>query len=205
MFIEQKKELRLVPGGQITHGDLIIHLKLFYNLQVMNYKIVLLIFYNFEIFLGLSLPIPKYGATIYDCFDKYTETERMEGDNQWYNEKTDAKQDVDKNIVFFTLPNILIIDFKRFDHHSRKNNMLVDFPLTDLDLSKYVEYEMNYCKYDLFGICNHSGSTMGGHYTAYVKNANGKWYHFNDTRVDEIKESNIISNKAYCLFYRKKN
>jgi ubiquitin C-terminal hydrolase len=46
---------------------------------------------------------------------------------------------------------------------------------------------------------------MGGHYTSYVKNANGKWYHFNDTIVSEVglKES-IISPKAYVLFYRKK-
>ena len=50
-----------------------------------------------------------------------------------------------------------------------------------------------------------SGNSMGGHYTAFIKNANKKWYHFNDTRVNEIKESSVISNKAYCLFYRKKN
>jgi ubiquitin carboxyl-terminal hydrolase 8 len=37
---------------------------------------------------------------------------------------------------------------------------------------------------------------MGGHYTAYVKNANGKWYHFNDTSVTEVSVSEIISPKA---------
>jgi len=46
---------------------------------------------------------------------------------------------------------------------------------------------------------------MGGHYTAYVKNANGKWYHFNDTSVAEVGlTESIISPKAYVLFYRKK-
>ena len=45
---------------------------------------------------------------------------------------------------------------------------------------------------------------MGGHYFAYVKNANGKWYCFNDTNVKEINEKDIVSNKAYSLFYRKK-
>ena len=60
-------------------------------------------------------------------------------------------------------------------------------------------------KYELFGVCNHSGSTMGGHYTAYVKNANGKWYHFNDTSVSELGSAEqVISAKAYVLFYRKK-
>ena len=45
---------------------------------------------------------------------------------------------------------------------------------------------------------------MGGHYTAYVKNANGKWYHFNDTSVSEVGIiDSIISPKAYVLFYRR--
>ena len=46
---------------------------------------------------------------------------------------------------------------------------------------------------------------MGGHYTAYVKNANNKWYHYNDTNVSEIAENKVINPKGYCYFYRKKN
>ena len=47
---------------------------------------------------------------------------------------------------------------------------MVDFPLNNLDLSKYVVgYDKNSFKYDLYGICNHSGGSAGGHYTAYVK------------------------------------
>ena len=45
---------------------------------------------------------------------------------------------------------------------------------------------------------------MGGHYFAYVKNANGNWYEFNDTNVSEIREARLKTPKAYCLFYRKK-
>jgi ubiquitin C-terminal hydrolase len=59
--------------------------------------------------------------------------------------------------------------------------------------------------YDLYGVCNHSGGGgAGGHYTAYVKNANGNWYNFNDTMVNIIPEDKIISAMSYCLFYRKK-
>lgn len=156
--------------------------------------------------INLPLQITKKSCSIYDCFDIYTEVERLDGDNQWYNEKTNEKQDVDKRMVFFSLPDILVVDFKRFNQQIRKNNMTVHFPLNDLDLTKYVVgYDKNSYKYDLYGVCNHSGSTLGGHYTAYVKNANGKWYHFNDTMVTEIKENSVVSNKAYCLFYRKKN
>jgi ubiquitin C-terminal hydrolase len=45
---------------------------------------------------------------------------------------------------------------------------------------------------------------LGGHYTAFIKNANGKWYHMNDSAIAEIRESDIITPMAYCLFYRKK-
>jgi len=37
-----------------------------------------------------------------------------------------------------------------------------------------------------------------------VKNANGKWYLFNDGTVTEANPLQLISSKAYCLFYRKK-
>lgn len=162
---------------------------------------------NPEPFFMINLPIVQgvKHTTIQDCFELYTKKERMEGNNQWYNEDTDTKQDVDKCLSFFSMPEILVIDFKRFDYQMKKNNIHIDFPIENLDLSKYViGYDKESYIYDLYGVCNHSGSTMGGHYTAYVKNANGKWYHFNDTRVSEIKETNIVSNKAYCLFYRKK-
>ena len=156
--------------------------------------------------INLPLAVQKRTCNIYDYFDIYTQTERMDGDNKWQNDKTNEKQDVDKNIAFFSLPQILVLDLKRFNHQARKNNMLVNFPLTDLDLTKYVVgYDKDSYKYDLYGVCNHTGSSLGGHYTAFVKNANGKWYHFNDTRIAEVKDSNIVTNRAYCLFYRKKN
>jgi ubiquitin C-terminal hydrolase len=129
----------------------------------------------------------------------------MEGDNKWHNDKTDTYLEVNKIIRFFSLPNIFIIDLKRFGSNLRKNNVLVNYPLTDLDMSPYViGYKRSSYKYDLYAVANHSGGVMGGHYTAYVKNPNGKWYHYNDTNVTEIDEKHIVSQKGYVLFYRKK-
>ena len=105
------------------------------------------------------------------------------------------------------MPNILVIDIKRFINYNRKNQQLVTFPLENLDLSKYVTgYNSQSYIYDLYGVCNHSGGTMGGHYTSFVKVLNDKWYHFNDTFVTEVAVSEqIISPRAYCFFYRKKS
>ena len=81
---------------------------------------------------------------------------------------------------------------------------MVDFPLEDLDLTSHiVGYDKDSYKYDLYGICNHSGGSAGGHYTSFVKNANGKWYHYNDTNCNEVSIGKLKSPLAYCFFYRK--
>jgi len=161
-----------------------------------------------EPFFMVDLPIPpnNKNPSLRDCFDLYVEGEILEGDNAWYNEETKLKQNIRKKISFWSLPNILAIDLKRFNARNQKNQILVTFPLDNLNLSDYViGYKKNSYVYELYGVCNHSGGALGGHYTSYVKNANGKWYLCNDTSVSEVPiVASIISPKAYCLFYRKK-
>lgn len=162
-----------------------------------------------EPFFILNLPIPNNNKnpTLLDCFDLYVLPEVLDGDNRITCEKTKEKIDTKKYTTFWSLPDILVIDIKRAVAHNKKNQIAVDFPLEDLNLSKYVVgYNNSSYIYDLYGVCNHSGSTFGGHYTAFVKNANGKWYHFNDTSVSEVSnKQQIITPKAYCFFYRKTN
>ena len=157
--------------------------------------------------INLSIPQDNKSPSLVDLFDLYVEGEVLDGDNAWLNEKTGKKQDVKKKLSYWSLPSILVIDIKRFNTHTKKNQILVTFPLEDLDLSKYViGYKKESYVYDLYGICNHSGNIYGGHYTSHVKNANGKWYHFDDTSVTEITDmQKLISPKAYCFFYRKKS
>jgi ubiquitin carboxyl-terminal hydrolase 2 len=157
----------------------------------------------------INLPIPTNNKcpSLLDCFDLYVEGETLDGDNCVFNEKTNKKESARKNMTFWTFPSILVIDIKRFNSSNRKNQVLIDFPLENLDLSKYVcGYKKDTYIYDLYAVCNHSGSALGGHYTSFIKNANDKWYHFNDTNVTEVTDTHhIITPKAYCFFYRKKN
>ena len=157
--------------------------------------------------INLSIPTNNKSPSLIECFDLYVEGELLNDENAWFNEKTNQKQNVQKKISYWSLPTILVIDIKRFNAQNRKNQILVTFPLENLDLSKYViGYKKNSYIYDLYGICNHSGGVQGGHYTAFVKNANGKWYEFNDTIVREIENIDYLnSSKAYCFFYRKKS
>ena len=160
---------------------------------------------NPEPFFMINLPIPPNlkSPSLIDCFEYYVDGEIIEN---YKDEETNETINIKKRMLFWSFPNILTIDLKRFNNHCQKNQIYITFPLDDLDLSKYViGYKSQEYKYQLYGVCNHSGSTLGGHYTSYVKNANGKWYHFNDTSVSEIGiNESIISAKAYVLFYRKK-
>ena len=159
-----------------------------------------------EPFFLLSLPIPPGSNTvsIEACMDEYTKQERLEGENAWFNEKTNQKEDVDKDLVFWSLPDVLIIHLKRWNYLGRKDQRQVECNLDMLDLRKYVHgYNKSSYVYSLYGICNHSGGAMGGHYTANVKVKNNKWYNFNDTFVREIASNTVVTPQAYCLFYRK--
>ena len=150
-------------------------------------------------------------VSLFDCMAHHCAPEVLSGENAWFNETTGKKQDVQKRLSFWSLPNVLIIVMKRFEMtargHMRKIQVPVDVPCVRADFSKYViGYNKESYVYELFGVCNHhGGSPMGGHYTATIKNANGKWYGCNDTIVREVPLTgdSIVSNLPYCLFYRK--
>lgn len=228
LHIGIKREVEMsISGNIVTDVDTLAKecYKMMQNMYKSEYSEILNIFYgisvtqiksyntgeilrrNCEPFSILSLSLPnKISADIFECLDKYGEDEELKGDNAWYNDKTKKKEDIKKNTIFWSLPNVLIIDLKRFNNANRKIHIMITTPLTDVDLSKYVlGYNSQDYIYDLFGTGNHSGNVMGGHYTAHIKNSNGKWYSFNDTIVNEISEDKVISPYTYCLFYRKKN
>ena len=101
---------------------------------------------------------------------------------------------------------MLVIYFKRWDFRGRKINTHVEFPIEELDMSKYVMgYNKDSYKYELYSISNHGGGSGGGHYWAYAKNDDGNWYKYNDNVVSTLNSSKIVSSEAYCLFYRLKN
>jgi ubiquitin carboxyl-terminal hydrolase 8 len=151
--------------------------------------------------------------TLHDCFDAYCARERLDGENSWWNEKTNQKQPVDKYLTFWSLPEVMIINLKRFSQTSthgryKKNTTSVAIPLHNVSFSKYVSgYNSEKYVYDLFGVCNHTGSTDGGHYTATVRVADGRWFNFDDASVSEVvnmPESHIHGTSPYCLFYRRR-
>jgi ubiquitin carboxyl-terminal hydrolase 8 len=168
----------------------------------------------------LDLPIPilkeNRAITLYDCFRSFTAQEILTGDNGWNNPASGQKESVHKRMTFWNFPPILVITLKRFSPDGmRKTNDFVQFPLHDLNLSEFVSgYHPAMYVYDLYGVCYHMGSVMGGHYTASVKthlpldgaSAGDTWINFNDSHMEKIANPlQMVTPLAYCLFYRRKN
>ena len=152
--------------------------------------------------IDLPLDLEKNSINIKDCFKKYCASEIIE---DWKNEETNELESVERKIKFWSLPNILVIDLKRFTYDGKKIQKPINLELDDLDLTEFVEgYNKNSFKYELYGVCNHSGGVLGGHYTATVKVKSGDWYLFNDTNVSKTNFTGENNTSGYCLFYRKK-
>ena len=185
-------------------------LKIFYGISVSQIVSESGTYKNItpEPFFGVSVPLSSnsnYKNTLYDCMKLFTSVEELTDDNQVYNEKTKEKEDAKKKIIFWSLPDVLVITLKRFTNTNNKDQRMIDFPINDFDLSEFIiGYDKKSYIYDLYGVCNHSGGTAGGHYSSFVKTSVGDWYHFNDTIVNKVEEASIKTPKAYCFFYRKK-
>jgi len=167
--------------------------------------------------LSLSIPTTQTPTTLYDCLDLYFQEETIEN---YVNTTENKNQTIKRKSYMWKLPPVLVIELKRYDNMSffiTKNKKMVEFPLTGLDLTKYVlKYHEGYGEdqleeqiYDLYGVFYHYSLGKGtsfGHYIACVKNSNSNWYSFDDCNVSIVKNKNqLINNDAYCFFYRKRN
>lgn len=87
---------------------------------------------------------------------------------------------------------------------------MVECPLHDLDMSNYVPYP-EFIKdqehlYDLYAVINHYGILQAGHYTCVVKNEELQtWLNYDDSSIDSVPETSVISKHAYILFYKWKD
>lgn len=177
-----------------------IYVSLLYSADKKNIKSV-----KPEVFLSLDLSVSDTTRNLYDCLNGFIDPELMDGDNAWYNEETRKKENVYKNMSFWSFPDVLCVCLKRFNIcGTKKNNISIEYPVTGLDLSKYsIGYNSHKYVYDLYAVCNHVGGMSYGHYYVYVKNSENKWMLFNDDSVSVIDDlEKLFSPHAYCLFYR---
>ncbi|XP_074016468.1 ubiquitin carboxyl-terminal hydrolase 43 [Numenius arquata] len=175
----------------------------------------------------------QHSCTLDECFQLYTKEEQLAPDDAWRCPHCKVPQQGTVKLSLWTLPDILIIHLKRFRQvaeHRHKLTTLVRFPLRGLDMAPHVAqrgqaggqllgrwapWQPPLCLppssprdylYDLYAVCNHHGSMQGGHYTAYCCNAlDGRWYSYDDSRVEGVQEEEVGTRSAYILFYQRRH
>ncbi|XP_009880761.1 PREDICTED: ubiquitin carboxyl-terminal hydrolase 2 [Charadrius vociferus] len=162
----------------------------------------------FDPFWDLSLPIPKKGygeVTLMDCLRLFTKEDVLDGDEKPTCCRCKARTRCTKKFSIQKFPKILVLHLKRFSEariRTSKLTTFVNFQLKDLDLREFASQSCNHAIYNLYAVSNHSGTTMGGHYTAYCKSPiSSEWHSFNDSRVTPMSSSHVRSSDAYLLFY----
>ncbi|KAL0904858.1 hypothetical protein M5K25_027016 [Dendrobium thyrsiflorum] len=149
--------------------------------------------------------------TLFSCLETFMKEEPLGPDDMWYCPSCKVHRQATKKLDLWRLPEILVVHLKRFSYSRFLKNKLdtfVNFPVHNLDLSKYVmnksSIQQSYV-YELYAVSNHYGGLGGGHYTAYAKLIEeDSWYHFDDSHVSPVSEDSIKTSAAYVLFYRRK-
>ena len=142
-----------------------------------------------------------------DCFQMNYKAELLGDDNLMRCSNCNGLCRVIMKNDIYNAPKVLIIILNRGRGNTFQCN--VDFPKI-LDIGKYIFNSSNSPTqtnkiYDLIGfICHLGESSMNGHFIAYCKHFDNKWYIFNDSFVTPY-EINGISGTPYLLFYKSRD
>ncbi|XP_075395077.1 ubiquitin carboxyl-terminal hydrolase 11 isoform X2 [Tenrec ecaudatus] len=162
----------------------------------------------------VSYVLKKAPVKLQECIELFTTVETLEKENPWYCPNCKQHRLATKKLDLWMLPEILIIHLKRFSYTKfsrEKLDLLVEFPIRDLDLSEFVikpqsESEPGLYKYDLIAVSNHYGGLRDGHYTTFACNKDsGQWHYFDDNSVSPVTEDEVESKAAYVLFYQRQD
>lgn len=168
--------------------------------------------YKYEKFISIDLEINNIHdteLTLYDCLDNFFKKYQLDKDNNYYCDFCGVHTNAYCKNYICKLPEILIIQLKRFKYESNTNNFYkintyITYPEI-LNLKKYITNNIliNSCEYILKGINIHlsNNNINYGHYISIIKSDN-EWYLCNDNNVNSISEKkSIFKNNPYLLFY----
>ena len=111
-----------------------------------------------------------------------------------------CKQMARRQLSILTAPNTLCIQLTRFGRgrDALKVQTVVEAP-HNLQLMEFIDY-------DLVATMDHKGSTIqSGHYVSKVRDLDGSWKLYDDTRVSTISHLGVVSKDNYFLMYRRKS
>ncbi|KAM7006281.1 ubiquitin carboxyl-terminal hydrolase 48 isoform 2-T2 [Tautogolabrus adspersus] len=127
-----------------------------------------------------------------ECVTEFLKEEKLEGENRYFCETCQSKQNATRRIRLHSLPPTLNLQLMRFvfdrqTGHKKKLNTFISFP-EQLDMGPFMEGLQDH-KYELSAVLIHRGiSAYSGHYIAHVKDARtGDWYKFNDEEIEKME------------------
>lgn len=174
-------------------------------------------------------------STLHHCFELFAQRGNLDEENKWYCNRCQEHVCAENATRIDRLPETLVIQLERFEYTAsatgfggygsyggyggygsyggrRKISSLISFPLHDLDMREWLNPQSceqgEDCLYDLRAICNHSGSSSGGHYYCFACDENSgkeEWLEYNDSSVYPLDESSLVRDTAYVLFYQRRS
>nr|XP_060614752.1 ubiquitin carboxyl-terminal hydrolase 48-like [Anolis sagrei ordinatus] len=128
-----------------------------------------------------------------DCITEFLKEEKLEGDNRYFCETCQSKQNATRRIRLLSLPCTLNLQLMRFvfdrqTGHKKKLNTYIEFSEL-LDMEPFMEDKGHGFAYELSAILIHRGvSAYSGHYIAHVKDPQtAEWYRFNDEEIEKME------------------
>ena len=166
---------------------------------------------TFQGYLTLELQIPAGVDSLEAALEAFTESDTLSGDNAYRCDECKVRVEAEQSTRLEEGPNFLQVALKRFSispfarFGGGKISRKVSFGPT-LNLAPFMATDSRDRppQYLLYGIIVHiSPFSAGGHYVAFVKAGDGKWYECDDSSVSEVDEEEALSQTAYMLFYRR--
>uniref|UniRef100_A0A7N6AIF6 Ubiquitin carboxyl-terminal hydrolase 48 n=1 Tax=Anabas testudineus TaxID=64144 RepID=A0A7N6AIF6_ANATE len=129
-----------------------------------------------------------------ECVTEFLKEEKLDGENRYFCESCQSKQNATRRIKLHSLPPTLNLQLMRFvfdrqTGHKKKLNTFISFP-EQLEMGPFLEGKQGTkCVYELSAVLIHRGiSAYSGHYIAHVKDARtGDWYKFNDEEIEKME------------------
>ncbi|KAI0089063.1 hypothetical protein BDY19DRAFT_905998 [Irpex rosettiformis] len=155
---------------------------------------------TFDSILDLSVDIYNV-QTLRDALRKFVTVDHLKGADKYKCEKCKKHVTADKQFTIHEAPAALTVHLKRFTPMGRKMAHPIRYD-ERISLQPYMSQGQHGPMYTLYGvICHAGGGPNSGHYYAFVKDANGKWYEMNDESVTPVHKSPLDIKNAYILFY----
>ncbi|XP_042478577.1 ubiquitin carboxyl-terminal hydrolase 15-like [Macadamia integrifolia] len=160
---------------------------------------------RYENIMDLTLEIHGWVESLEDALTQFTAPEDLDGENMYRCGRCATYVKARKQLSIHEAPNILTIVLKRFQTGKYgKINKCITFP-DMLDMIPFMtgtgDSPPLYMLYAVVVHLDTLNASFSGHYVSYVKDVQGMWFRIDDTEVQTVPTSQVMSEGAYILFY----